>query len=85
MRPRKSHFRDDALPTFLRLSRSLSMAFKYPIEGPVILGAAKCQHLIAVALVPPCPRALEPHMTNDFVRRLNPPTANGIAPRRNFP
>src|SRR5262245_38144201 len=56
------------------------MAFKYPIEGTVILGAAQCQHLIAVALVPPCPRALEPHMTNAFVRRFNPTTAKGIAP-----
>src|SRR5256884_3823792 len=61
------------------------MAFKYPIEGTVILGAAKCQHLIAVALVPPCPRALEPHMTNAFVRRFNPTTANGIAPSTPLP
>jgi len=61
------------------------MAFKYPIEGPVILGAAQCQHLIAVALVPPCPRALEPHMTNEFVRRFNATTANGIAPSTHFP
>src|SRR2546429_9978016 len=61
------------------------MAFKYPIEGTVILGAAKCQHLIAVALVPPCPRALEPHMTNEFVRRFNPTTANGIAPSTPLP
>jgi hypothetical protein len=69
----------------LRLSKSLSMAFKYPIEGPVILGAAKCQHLITVALVPPGPRALESHMTNEFVRRFNPTTANGIAPSTHLP
>src|SRR5215217_4494516 len=56
------------------------MAFKYPSEGTVILGAAQCQHLIAVALVPPCPRALEPHMTNECVRRFNPPHCPSDSP-----
>ena len=61
------------------------MTREYPIEGPVILGAAQRQHLIAVALVPPGPRALEPHMTNEFVRRFNPTTANRIAPATKLP
>ena len=56
------------------------MTHKHLIEGAVILGAAQRQHLIAVALVPPSSRALEPPMTNEFVRRFDPSTAQRIAP-----
>src|SRR5215471_4009012 len=56
------------------------MTRKHLIEGPVILGTAQCQHMIAVRLIPPGTGALEPYMTNKFVRRFDPPTAQRIAP-----
>ena len=56
------------------------MTRKHLIEGPVILGTAKCQHLVAVDLIPPGTRTLEPHVTNELVGRFDPPTAQRIAP-----
>ena len=56
------------------------MTRKHLIEGPVILGTTQCQHLVAVALIPPGPRTLEPHVTNELVGRFDPTTAQRIAP-----
>jgi hypothetical protein len=56
------------------------MTHKHLVERAVILGAAKRQHLVAVAFVPPGSRALEPHMTDELVGRLNSPAAQWIAP-----
>ena len=56
------------------------MTRKHLIESPVILGTAKCQHLIAVDLIPPGTRTLEPHVTNELVGRFDPTTAQRIAP-----
>jgi hypothetical protein len=50
------------------------------IEGPVRLGTAKCQHLVAVALIPPGPRTLAPYVTHALGGRCKPPTAQRIAP-----
>ena len=65
---------------FLRLSKSLSLAFTTPDRRYRYTWRSEANIFIAVALVPPCPRALEPYMTNEFVRRFNPTTAKGIAP-----
>ena len=56
------------------------MTHKYLVERAIILGTAQCQHLVAVAFVPPRSRALEPHMTDELVGRLDSPAAQRIAP-----
>src|SRR5260221_13246153 len=56
------------------------MTRKHLIEGAVIFGTAQGQHLIAVELIPPGSRALEPHMTNELVGRLDPTATQRIAP-----
>ena len=43
------------------------MSRKDLIEGAVILGTAQGQHLIAVELIPPGSRALEPYMADELV------------------
>jgi hypothetical protein len=63
----------------LTLLVGAAIPLEYPIERAVILGAAKRQHFIAVGLIPPGSRALEAHMTQAFVRRFDPPTAQRIA------
>jgi hypothetical protein len=55
------------------------MTLEYLIEGAVILGTTKGQHLVTVALIPPGSRAFEPDMTDEFVRRLNPTAPQRIA------
>src|SRR5262245_45609712 len=55
------------------------MTGKHLIESPIILGTAQGQHLITVGFIPPGPRALEPHMTNELIRRFDAPTAQWIA------
>src|SRR5918999_1176040 len=54
------------------------------IEGAVILGTTKGQHLVTVALIPPGSRAFEPHMTDEFVRRLDPTAPQRIAASANL-
>src|SRR5215204_3600642 len=56
------------------------MTRKHLIQGAVIFGTAQRQHAVAVTLIPPGPRTLEPHMTDELVGRFNAPTAQGIAP-----
>jgi hypothetical protein len=56
------------------------MTRKHLIEGAVILGTAQCQHLVAVDLIPPGTRTLEPHVTHALVGRFDPPTAQRRAP-----
>jgi hypothetical protein len=56
------------------------MAFKYPIEGAVILGTTQCQHLIAVDLISPGTRTLALHMTHELIGRCDTITAQRIAP-----
>ena len=56
------------------------MTHKYLVERAIILGTAKRQHLVAVPFVPPRSWALEPHMTDELVGRLNPTAAQRIAP-----
>src|ERR687891_2783922 len=56
------------------------MTHKHLAERAVILGTAKRQHLIAVFLIPPGSRALEPHVTDELVGRLNSPAAQRITP-----
>jgi len=56
------------------------MTRKHLIEGAVILGTAQCQHLVAVDLIPPGTRTLEPYVANELVGRFDPPTAQWIAP-----
>ena len=48
------------------------------LEGAVIFGTAQGQHLVAVNLIPPGPRAFEPHMTNALVSRFDPPAAPAV-------
>ena len=55
------------------------------IEGAVILGTAKRQHVVAVALIPSGTRAFEPYMTNELVRRLDPTATQWIAASAQLP
>ena len=64
---------------FLTLSVTVVDDGQHLIEDAVILGAAQGQHLVAVELIPPGPRALEPHITNELVGRLDPTAAQRIA------
>ena len=61
------------------------MTLKDLIEGAVILGTAKRQHLIAIGLIPPGTRAFEPDMTNEFVGRLDPTAPQRVAPSAKLP
>ena len=56
------------------------MTLEYLVEGAIILGTSKRQHLIAVELVPPGTRAFQANMTDEFVGRFHPSTTQGIAP-----
>jgi hypothetical protein len=51
----------------------------------MIRGAAPCQPRMAVARVPPCPRALAPPRTQECVRRCPPTPAQGRAPAPHLP
>ena len=51
----------------------------------MIRGAAPCQPRMAVARVPPCPRALAPPRTQECVRRCPPTPAQGRAPATHLP
>src|SRR6266446_10332593 len=51
---------------------SLPMITLFPSQGDF--------YATAVDLIPPGPRALESHMTNELVGRFNAPTAQWIAP-----
>ena len=53
------------------------MTHKHLIKGAVVLGTTQGQHLVAVALVPPSPRALEAGMANELVGRFNPTATQG--------
>ena len=40
-------------------------------EGAAILGTAQRQHLVAIELIPPGSRALEPYMADELVGRFD--------------
>ena len=50
------------------------------VKGTIVEGASDPQHSVAVLLDPPGARTFHPRVADEFVRRLNGATANGIAP-----
>ena len=50
------------------------------VEGPIVRGTVQRQHVIAIGHRPPGARAVAAHVTDEFMGRLNPATAQRIAP-----
>jgi hypothetical protein len=48
------------------------------LKGAVVDGTTQGQHMVGLLTIPPGSGALQPHMTDAFVRRLDAPTPDGI-------
>ena len=55
------------------------VGIKDPIECAVVFGTPQGKHPVGLLYIPPGPRALEAHMTDELVGRLNPSTPDGIS------
>src|SRR5687767_14349467 len=75
-----SHLLHGSLRGFLRICFLVLIPHKHLLEGPVRLRTAQRQHLIAIRLVPPGTRTLEPDMADEFMRRFHAATPQWIAP-----